>query len=107
MWRIFANPRVYEREGDDDESIRQRCAFDCISSQRVDYLLGVRLSLHCYAAVSHRTTRTTLRELEAKETWKPMDGEAVEEFKKTSPFRDAEFGGKELVRDVTHVIKVR
>lgn len=36
-----------------------------------------------------------------------MDGEAVEEFKNTSPFRDAEFGGKELIRDVTHVIKVQ
>ena len=35
-----------------------------------------------------------------------MDGEALSEFAKTAPFRDAEFGGKELVRGATHMIKV-
>lgn len=47
----------------------------------------------------------TLRESEAKETWKPLDGDALSEFAKTAPFRDADFGGKELIGSVTHLVK--
>lgn len=35
-----------------------------------------------------------------------MDEPAIEEFRNKSIFRDADFGTKELIRDVTHVIKV-
>ena len=48
----------------------------------------------------------TLRESEAKETWKPLDVEALAEFAKTAPFRNADFGGKELISGITHLIKV-
>ena len=67
----------------------------------------VKCHRHCISMLSDiKGLSITLREPEAKETWKPMEGDAVEEFKSTSPFRHAKFGGEELIRDVNHLIKV-
>ena len=50
--------------------------------------------------------RITRREQEAKETWRGLDEAGVEEFKRTTPLKDAAMGVKELIRDATHVTKV-
>ncbi|GJE95018.1 FAD/NAD(P)-binding domain-containing protein [Phanerochaete sordida] len=47
----------------------------------------------------------TQREAEAKETWRAMDEESAEEFRKTTPLKDTGMGVKELIQTGTNITK--
>ncbi|KAK7692970.1 hypothetical protein QCA50_004611 [Cerrena zonata] len=54
---------------------------------------------------THNSWAVTLREPEAKETWRAMDQESQEDFKQHSPFASWGVGAGELIRNATKIVK--